>query len=214
MIRKTNIAMRVSKSVKPAFFVILFILLLSFFSYIFFPYGRLKTPLENLFYERTGMHLNIKKIYYGFPFNIKLSSITSKEFSARRAKADISPVVLLNYIIFKNILLNINLSGVKIKDTFGKGEINLGKISLNFGVIKSGASGGLSGKATFNGDAEGYLKIKKAAVRPFEIFYGVLKLKIKNKIISKKYGLLLKTLFKKSKNGYYIYYLKDIKGQI
>ena len=67
------------------------------------------------------MHLNIKKIYYGFPFNIKLSSITSKEFSARRAKADISPVVLLNYIIFKNILLNINLSGVKIKDTFGKG---------------------------------------------------------------------------------------------
>ncbi len=171
----------------------------------------MKTPVENLFYERTGIRLNIKKIYYGFPFDIKLSSISSKEFSAKRAEADISPAVLLNYIIFKNILLNINLSGVKIKDAFGKGEINLSKINFNFRISKSGENDVLTGNAAFNGDVKGYLKITKAAVRPFEIFYGILNLKIKNKIISKKYGLLLKTLFKKSKDGYYVYYLKDIK---
>ncbi len=184
---------------------------------MFFPYERLKTPIEAAFYKKTGISLSIKKIYYGFPFYINFSSIGSRTFYIKRAGMDISPVVLLNYIIFKNILLKLNLNGVNVKNVLGISGINLNEIDVNFHIIKPGMvqspdmanSASLSGTATFNGGLKGNLKIVKASINPFNISDGILKLKIKNKTISKKYGLLMKTIFKSSKNGYYVYYIKN-----
>ena len=212
-------AISVSKRVKPLFFkklgiiakytvfIVLFLSFLLIFSYVFFPYGELRTPLEAAFYKNTRMRLTVKKIYYGFPFYINFKAINSEIFYANRARLNISPAVLLDYIIFKKILLNVNFYGVRALKTGGRG-INLKYARANLSVDMPG--NGIYGDIIFNGDAKGRLEITKALLTPFTIDGAVLRLK-PDAALYKQNGVLFKTLFKRDKNGYFVYYLNDFR---
>jgi hypothetical protein len=209
---------------KKAINILTYLLIFLFFSfifvYIFFPYNNLKKPIERLIFNKTGLKIKINSIYPSYPFNITLSNI--KIFKQMRSRynmfAGINSIetgklitLLFNYIIYRKILVNITLNNLKvysIKMGFLKiPRLNIGEINTKLNIENNQK---MSGIIYFHGDLNGKLKIKNSIIKPiFRITDGHFTVKPRKSIYDK-FSTLLNTMFKKNKNGYFVYSIRNL----
>jgi hypothetical protein len=209
------------KSINIFAYLLIFLFFSCIFTYIFFPYNNLKKPIERLLYNKTGLKIKINSIYPSFPFNITLSNI--KIFNKARYNYKSNTIaavknietgklitVLFNYIIYKKILINITLNNLKvysIRTGFLKiPQLNMRKINTKLNIENNQ---NMSGIVYFTGDLNGRLKIKNSIIKPvFRINDGYFMVK-PNNVIYNKFSTLFNTMFKKNKNGYFVYSIKN-----
>ena len=217
------------KILYKSIYIIIFLLFFIVLTYIFFPYGRLKKPIELSIYNGTGLKTVIKSIGPSFLFGLNLSGVKISGYSGannrlkpvvtvKSARINNIPLLALDYIFFKGILVNTKLGGVKTY-SIEKGFINIPGLSLKTvnidlyikNLSKGTLTGGrLSGHIAFSGDLTGSLNIKNAEVEPlFKINNGIFKVKPVKSVYGK-FSTLFTTIFKKGKNGYFIYNINNL----
>jgi hypothetical protein len=115
-----------------------------------------------------------------------------------------------DYLLFKDIPVNLNFEGIKI-NSVKKGFINIP--ALNLKSLKTDfyiKNVSISGRLLFFGDVSGSLNIKSAQIKPvFKINSGVFKVK-PDKSLYGKFSTLFATIFKKGKDGYFIYDINNL----
>ena len=206
---------------KLAYFLV-FLFLLIILTFIFFPYGRLKKPLELSFYDYTGLKASIKSISPSVFFGLNLTGIKIYRPSSigGKNKNDIAYIKNIyikdiiatgaDYLLFKDIPVNLNFDGIKI-NSVKKGFINIP--ALNLKSLKTDfyiKDVSISGRLLFSGDVSGSLNIKSAQIKPvFKINSGVFKVK-PDKSVYGKFSTLFATIFKKGKDGYFIYDINNL----
>ena len=206
---------------KLAYFLV-FLFLLIILTFIFFPYGRLKKPLELSFYDYTGLKASIKSISPSVFFGLNLTGIKIYRPSSigGKNKNDIAYIKNIyikdiiatgaDYLLFKDIPVNLNFGGIKI-NSVKKGFINIP--ALNLKSLKTDfyiKNVSISGRLLFFGDVSGSLNIKSAQIKPvFKINSGVFKVK-PDKSLYGKFSTLFATIFKKGKDGYFIYDINNL----
>ncbi|MDA8158781.1 MAG: hypothetical protein M0034_06325 [Deltaproteobacteria bacterium] len=206
---------------KLAYFLV-FLFLLIILTFIFFPYGRLKKPLELSFYDYTGLKASIKSISPSVFFGLNLTGIKIYRPSSigGKNKNDIAYIKNIyikdiiatgaDYLLFKDIPVNLNFEGIKI-NSVKKGFINIP--ALNLKSLKTDfyiKNVSISGRLLFFGDVSGSLNIKSAQIKPvFKINSGVFKVK-PDKSLYGKFSTLFATIFKKGKDGYFIYDINNL----
>jgi len=208
---------------KLAYFLI-FLFFLIILTYIFFPYGMLKKPIELSIYDNTGLKASIKYISPSVFFGLNLSGVKIYNPSSdSKNKNDIDYIAYIkniyikdiiatgaDYLLFKDIPANFNFYGVKI-NSINKGFINIP--ALNLKSIKTELyikNTSISGKIRFAGDIAGSLNIKKAQIKPaFNINSGVFRVK-PDKSVYGKFSTLFTTMFKKGKDGYFVYDINNL----
>lgn len=206
---------------KLAYFLV-FLFLLIILTFIFFQYGRLKKPLELSFYDYTGLKASIKSISPSVFFGLNLTGIKIYRPSSigGKNKNDIAYIKNIyikdiiatgaDYLLFKDIPVNLNFEGIKI-NSVKKGFINIP--ALNLKSLKTDfyiKNVSISGRLLFFGDVSGSLNIKSAQIKPvFKINSGVFKVK-PDKSLYGKFSTLFATIFKKGKDGYFIYDINNL----
>ena len=208
---------------KLAYFLI-FLFFLIILTYIFFPYGRLKKPIELSIYDNTGLKASIKYISPSVFFGLNLTGVRIyNPSSGGKNKNDIDDIAYIkniyikdiiatgaDYLLFKDIPANFNFYGVKI-NSINKGFINVP--ALNLKSLKTELyikNASISGKIKFAGDIAGSLNIKKAQIKPaFNINSGVFRVK-PDKSVYGKFSTLFTTMFKKGKDGYFVYDINNL----
>jgi hypothetical protein len=212
-------------------YVFIFLFFTAALTFIFFPYGKLKKPLELSIYDDTGLNVSIKSISPSIFLGLHLTGV--KVYGGYRAGADgknakkniayvkniyINDIISTgaDYLLFRNIPLNLNFYGVKTASV-KKGFINIP--ALNLKTIKtdlyikniSGAKySALSGNINFAGSISGSLNIKNADIKPMlKINSGVFKVK-PDKAVYGKFSMLFNTMFKKGKDGYFVYDINNM----
>lgn len=209
------------------FFIFLF--LFTVITFIFFPYGKLKKPIELSIYDNTGLKTAIKSISPSIFFGLNLTGVkiynSAAGSNSRRKKtiADIQSIRINNilamgadYLLFKNLPVNLNSNGIKI-NSIKKGFINIPalnfkslKIQLYIKNIKNASITSASGRLRFTGDISGSLNIKNAALTPiFKINSGVFRVKPVQSVYGK-FSTLFTTMFKKGKDGYFVYDINNL----
>ncbi len=128
-------------------FLVFFIILM----YIFFPYGKLKKPIELFIYDNTGLKTTINSISPALFFGVKLSGIKifgsssqssmlspygHSENSSEKDIAHIKNIYVKNiistafdYLLFKKISVNLSFKDVKA-NSIKEGFINIPAINL------------------------------------------------------------------------------------
>jgi hypothetical protein len=211
---------------KLAYFLI-FLFLIIVLTFIFFPYGRLKKPLELSFYDYTGLKASIKSISPSVFFGLNLTGIKIYRPSSIGGKNQNDIAYIKNiyikdiiatgadYLLFKDIPVNLNFGGIKI-NSVKKGFINIPPLNLKtlktdlYITNSSFKKTSLSGKVLFTGGVSGSLNIKSAQIKPvFKINSGVFKVK-PDKSVYGKFSTLFATIFKKGKDGYFIYDINNL----
>lgn len=205
-------------------YVFIFLFFTAVLTFIFFPYGKLKKPLELSFYDNTGLKVSIKSIspsvFLGLNFTgVKIYSPSS----GGKNKNDIDDIAYIkniyikdiittgaDYLIFKGIPVNCNFYGLKI-NSIKKGFINIP--ALNLKSLKTEMyikNASISGRLRFTGDMAGSLNIKSAQIKPvFKINKGVFWVK-PDKSVYGNFSTLFDTIFKKGKDGYFVYYINNL----
>ncbi len=219
-----NIQKIILKVLYKLTYVFIFLFLLIVLTFIFFPYGKLKKPIELSIYDNTGLKTSIKSISHSFFLGVNLSGVKIYSISAtgtgRKNKKNIAYIknIYINdiiatgadYLLFKDIPVNFNFDGVKI-NSIKKGFINIP--ALNLKSLKTDLyikNALISGKLRFTGDITGSLNIKSAQIKPvFKINSGVLKVK-PDKLVYGKFSMLFTTMFKKGKDGYFVYDINNL----
>ena len=206
---------------KLAYFLI-FLFFLIILTFIFFPYGRLKKPIELSIYDNYGLKAAIKSISPSVFFGLNLTGIKIYRPSSigGKNKNDIAYIKNIyikdiiatgaDYLLFKDIPVNLNFEGIKI-NSVKKGFINIP--ALNLKSLKTDfyiKNVSISGRLLFFGDVSGSLNIKSAQIKPvFKINSGVFKVK-PDKSLYGKFSTLFATIFKKGKDGYFIYDINNL----
>jgi len=215
---------RLTKVINKFVYLFLFLFLSFIITYIYFPYNKLKKPIEKLFYNQTGLKMKINSVHNSFPFNITLSSIkiykTPRHGSkpAAGAVATIKNIeakqlipAIFDYIIYKKILADITLNNIivnPIKAGFLKiPRLNFKRINIELNIENNRK---MYGTADFTGDLKGNLKIKNSIIKPvLRINSGYFTVK-PDDMIYNKFSILFKTMFKKNKNGYFVYNIRNL----
>ena len=211
---------------KLAYFLI-FLFFLIILTYIFFPYGRLKKPIELSIYDNTGLNASIKSISPSVFFGLNLTGVKiynpSSDGKNKNGINDIDYIAYIkniyikdiiatgaDYLLFKDIPANFNFYGVKI-NSINKGFINIPALNLKSLKTKLYIKNtSISGKIRFAGDIAGSLNIKKAQIKPvFSINSGVFRVK-PDKSVYGKFSTLFTTMFKKGKDGYFVYDINNL----
>ena len=203
-------------------YVFIFLFFTAVLIFIFFPYGRLKKPLELSFYDYTGLKASIKSISPSVFFGLNLTGIKifSPSSIGGRNKNDIAYIkkIYINdiiatgtdYLLLKDIPVNLNFEGVNI-NSIKKGFINIP--ALNLKSLKTDfyiKNISISGRLRFTGDIAGSLNIKRAQIKPiFKINSGIFKVK-PDKSFYVKFSTLFATMFKKGKDGYFVYDINNL----
>jgi hypothetical protein len=115
-----------------------------------------------------------------------------------------------DYLLFKGIPVNLSFDGVKI-NSIKKGFINIPALNLKSLKTELYIKNDLiSGKLRFTGNITGSLNIKSAQIKPiFKINNGVFKVK-PDKSVYGKFSTLFTTMFKKGKDGYFVYDINNL----
>lgn len=221
-------------------YVFIFLLFFAVLTFIFFPYGELKKSIELSIYDNTGLKTTIKSVGPSFLFGLNLSGVKIYGFSSKGSRpntvADINNIQINNiipaaadYLFFKDIPVNLSFNDIKIhpikKDFINIPELNLKTLNAKLYIKNAfignnagkapGKSGiepavSLSGRLWFSGDLTGSLNVKKAELEPlFKINNGIFKVKPVKSVYGK-FSMLFTTMFKKSKNGYFIYSINNL----